>query len=249
MMTVSYNNGSGQWPTTMLRRVAQELAAGFAAVGIMGWSTWTLFDLSFTYLVQAITLYCFFSALILRFGPYDIPKSGFGTANRITLVRTVLALPLAALALPPTKLSEPILWWIIVVATIAMVLDSLDGRTARRGKSETAFGARFDMELDAFLMLALSILVWRSNKVSAWIILIGALRYIFLLAGAIWPALSKELPYSLRRKTICVIQGVVLLVCLGPIIPHWLASTVAGCALGLLVYSFAIDSYWLLKRS
>ena len=55
-------------------------------------------------------------------------------------------------------------WWIISLGTVAMLLDGTDGRVARRTGTTSAFGARFDMELDAFLLLALSVLVWQSGR-------------------------------------------------------------------------------------
>ena len=79
------------------------------------------------------------------------------------------------------------------------------GRTADRHL--VVFRARLDMELDAFLLLALGVLVWLSGKVGAWVILIGALRYLFVAGGWVWPPLQATLPSSQRRKTICVIQG------------------------------------------
>ena len=80
-------------------------------------------------------------------------------------------------------------------------------------------------------------------------LLIGALRYLYVGASWWWRALRAELPPSGRRKTICVVQGIVLLVCLGPIIPRALSFPLAGAALILLVYSFAVDVIWLARAS
>jgi phosphatidylglycerophosphate synthase len=165
----------------------------------------------------------------------------------VTLLRATLVLPVVALTLRPGPFADGGYWWIIGISTLAMVLDGVDGVVARRTRTESAFGARFDMEVDALLLLALSWLVWQSGKAGPWVLLIGALRYMFVLAGQPWPALRRELPPSLRRKIVCVVQGVALLVCLGPIIPRVMATVVAGAALLLLVYSFAVD-VWILVR-
>jgi len=132
------------------------------------------------------------------------------------------------------------------VATTVMLLDGLDGRIARRTGTESRFGARFDMELDAALLLALSVLVWRDGRVGMWVLLIGLMRYAFVAASWIWPALAADLPPSFRRKLVCVVQGVALLVALGPIISD--AQAVAAAAIGLiaLTYSFAVDVRWAL---
>ncbi len=80
-------------------------------------------------------------------------------------------------------------------------------------------------------------------------LLIGALRYLFVAAGWVWPALTAELPPSRRRQTVCVVQGVVLLLCLTPIVPSVMASVLAGGALSLLSASFAVDVRWLTRRA
>ena len=139
-------------------------------------------------------------------------------------------------------------WWIIGVSTLALVLDGVDGWAARRTRTASAFGARFDMELDAFLLLALSVLVWRSGRTGPWVVLIGAMRYVFVAAGWLWPALQAELPPSQRRKVVCVVQGAALLVGLGPFVPAGVASLTAALALTLLTYSFGVDVWWLLAK-
>jgi hypothetical protein len=45
---------------------------------------------------------------------------------------------------------------------------------------------------------------------------------------------------------VCVVQGVVLLVALGPIIPLWLAVAVCAAGLAALTWSFALDVRWVL---
>ena len=42
---------------------------------------------------------------------------------------------------------------------MALILDGVDGKVARRTGTSTALGARFDMEVDAFLILVLSVYV------------------------------------------------------------------------------------------
>lgn len=172
-----------------------------------------------------------------------------GAANRVTLLRVVVALPVAGLALQWGHLAPPARWWIVGLGTIALVLDGVDGWVARRTRSATAFGARFDMETDALLLLVLSFLAWRSGQVGPWVLAIGAMRYLFVAASYGVERLRRPLPASLRRKVVCVVQGIALLVCLGPIVPAALAQAAAGSALVALAASFAIDTWWLLYRS
>ena len=234
---------------TRVRSVGVDLAAGALLLAAVTVTTWRLFDLSATYLPQAVALYALLAVLVVWTAPVTGRPDGLGTANRVTLGRAALLLPVAVLALHGEGLGAQAYWWIIGISTIAMALDGVDGWTARRSGTATVFGARFDMELDAFLLLALSILVWRSGQTGPWVILIGMLRYLFVAAGWIWPALQGRLPPSLRRKVMCVVQGVALLVCLGPIVPAPMASVTAAGALGLLVYSFAADVRYLVRGS
>ena len=59
--------------------------------------------------------------------------------------------------------------------------------------------------------------------------------------------LRAELLPSVRRKAVCVAQGVLILVCLGPIISPALATGAAAAALAVLPYSFAVDILWLTR--
>jgi len=174
----------------ILGDLASALALALAAVG----GTWWFSGVPASYVLVGVALYGALAALILRTLPAGLPGPGLGAANRVTLARAALAVPVFALALHPGALEAPTLWCVISLSTVAMVLDGVDGRIARRTGSQSAFGARFDMELDAALIMALCVLVWRSGKVDAWILLIGLMRYAFVAAGWVWPALTAELP-------------------------------------------------------
>lgn len=155
-------------------------------------------------------------------------------------MRAGLVLLLAALLLV-TDVPRSLAWAAVVVATVAAVLDGVDGWLARRTGRTTAFGARFDMETDALLILVLSILVWRWGKAGAWVMAIGLMRYLFVAAGWVMPWMRGHLSPTLRGKTVAVWQMVTLIVCLGPIVPVWLSTAGAAFSLALLVWSFAID--------
>ena len=83
-------------------------------------------------------------------------------------------------------------WTAVVVSTIAALLDVADGWVARRTGTSTAFGARFDMEVDALLVMVLSVLAWRWDKAGSWVLLSGLLRYAFVAAGWLLPWLQKS---------------------------------------------------------
>ncbi|MGM0554159.1 MAG: CDP-alcohol phosphatidyltransferase family protein [Pseudomonadota bacterium] len=177
--------------------------------------------------------------------PRDCP----GPANRITLARAALTLPLAGLAVTPGLSSETsLLFAILGLAVIALILDGVDGAVARRTGTVSAFGARFDMELDAAMILALAALAWLLAPVGSWVLLIGVLRYLFLAAAYPAPWLAAPLPPRRRRQTICVLQTLALLVVLFPGIPDPAANLVAGLALATLTGSFALDIRWLYRQ-
>jgi phosphatidylglycerophosphate synthase len=234
------------------RHAAADLAAGLVPLMAATAATWWLLELPASYVAAVAAAYAALTALLawgLTRGPGGPASTGLGAANRMTLLRATLVLPVAALVLQAGALDAGARWWIIVMATVALVLDGVDGSVARRTGTSSSFGARFDMELDAFLILALSALVWRSGHAGPWVLLIGALRYLFVAAGLVWPPLTRELPPSRRRQTVCVVQGVALLVCLGPFVPPSVAVAVAATALAALVYSFGVDVRWLVAAS
>ncbi|MDE3012906.1 MAG: CDP-alcohol phosphatidyltransferase family protein [Gemmatimonadota bacterium] len=224
-----------------------ELLVGLAVTLLVAAATWSVLDLPATYLVAVGALYAATGALILATLPDPLPHRGLGPANRVTLLRTIGTLSLAGLVMHADTLGTTGRWWIVGLGTVIMLLDGVDGWVARRTRTTTGFGALFDMETDAFLMLVLSCLVWTEARAGAWVLLIGAMRYLFVAASFVLPALREELFPSFRRKLVCVIQGIALLVALGPIIPGPVAVAVAALALAMLTWSFGIDTVWLLR--
>lgn len=184
-------------------------------------------------------------ALILHQWPY--PGHGLGPANHVTLARAVLVALLAgALGAPDWVESHAVL--VAALASVALLLDGVDGWVARRCACASAFGARFDMELDAFLILVLCVHLLVLGKAGPWVLAIGAMRYAFVGAMRPWPWLERPLPERFRRKLVCVWQVASLLVCLLPIVGGGLATVLLALALGLLAVSFAIDIRWLHRR-
>lgn len=229
-------------------RILLDLGAGALAAALVAAATWSALDVTATYPLRVMGLYAAGAGLILLTVPRNLRGRGLGAANRITLARLVLLIGLAPLAGGDAPLGDAGRWWVIGVGTLVMVLDGFDGWIARRTGTASEYGARFDMETDAFLMLALSVLVWTEGRVGAWVMLIGAMRYLFVAAGSVLPALRADLFPSVRRKVACVIQGIALLVCLGPVVPRPLVGAVAALALTTLTWSFAVDTVWLLRR-
>jgi phosphatidylglycerophosphate synthase len=153
---------------------------------------------------------------------------------------------LALLGAPPT----PELGWALVgLGTAGVALDGVDGALARSRNESSHFGARFDMETDALLILALAALVWQHDKAGPWILGAGLLRYAFVAAGYALPWLRTALPASRRRQAICVAQIVSLLAALAPAVPLPWSAVFALAGLAALVASFAVDVGWLARHA
>lgn len=175
----------------------------------------------------------------------------FGWANRVTLARGVLVIALVSLApflgesIRLSSSSGNSLWLYVSLCLIALVLDGVDGGVARATGTETGFGARFDMELDALFILGLCLAVAALEKAGIWVLALGLMRYGFVMAGRIWSFIRQPLPPSFRRKTVCVWQLVTLMIALLPVTPDALALWSLVLALALLCYSFGTDLRWL----
>jgi phosphatidylglycerophosphate synthase len=124
----------------------------------------------------------------------------------------------------------------------------VDGWLARRSSLSSAFGARFDMETDALLILVLSALAWRWDRAGVWVLACGLMRYAFVAAAWVWPWLARPLPPSVRRKFVAVVQMVGLAIVVAPIVRPPLGAWLAGATLAVLVWSFAVDVTWLTVR-
>jgi phosphatidylglycerophosphate synthase len=135
---------------------------------------------------------------------------------------------------------------LVVLAAAALALDAVDGRVARRTGTASALGARFDMEVDSFLVLVLSVHV--AVFLGPWVLAIGAFRYVFVAAGRMAPWLRSPLPTSYPATVVAALQGVVLVVAAADVLPRALAAALAGTALALLVWSFGRSVVWL-RRS
>ncbi|CAL9609928.1 CDP-alcohol phosphatidyltransferase family protein [Streptomyces sp. enrichment culture] len=169
------------------------------------------------------------------------PRS-FGPANRVTLGRAILVGAVTALVADSFQ-SPPPLSLFVGLTAVALILDGVDGKVARRTGTSTPLGARFDMEVDAFLILVLSVYV--SLALGAWVLLIGVMRYAFVAAARVWPWLNAPLPPSTARKTVAAVQGVFLLVAASDLLPRPVTAGVVLVALGALVWSFGRDVRWL----
>jgi phosphatidylglycerophosphate synthase len=240
-------NPAWQFPSAPLRAsVVTSKLVGLAAVVALATAARAALPLGDRYPLKAAALFAAIMGLSIGFLQQHHPFARFGAANQITTVRAILVALIAGLV------GEPRLAAVAVAAVGASVavtlLDGVDGWLARRDGIASHFGARFDMEIDALLILALSVLAWRYDKAGAWVVLSGVLRYAFVAAGAVAPWLRGALPPSRRRQAICVIQIAALTLVMLPAVQPPASTLVAVVALGALAASFLIDTVWLWRR-
>lgn len=168
-----------------------------------------------------------------------------GPADLVTLARAVLVAGVGALVvqswsadMPPAAL--------VLLSLAALALDAVDGWLARRTRTASDLGARFDMETDAFLLLVLSAYV--AHAVGWWVLAIGLARYVYVVLTWTAPWMRRSLPPRYWRKVVAAVQGVVLVVAATaalplPVITGWLVV-----ALVLLAESFGRDIVWLWRH-
>jgi phosphatidylglycerophosphate synthase len=163
-------------------------------------------------------------------------RSVLGPADIVTLARALLVGGVTAIVAEGLLTGWTARAALVAFASVALVLDAVDGKVARRTGTVSPVGARFDMEVDAFLVLVLSIHV--AGFVGPWALAIGGMRYAFVIAGRLLPWLRGPVPPSYVAKTVAVAQGVVLVVAASRLLPDPVTVVLVAVALALLVWSF-----------
>lgn len=200
------------------------LSAG-AGLGPVGWLAGIAYTLGLWTLLTAAAR----RARVTTLGPADL----------VTLVRAVLVGGVTALVTDGLWNGDTPVAPLVVIATVALVLDAVDGQVARRSGTASALGARFDMEVDSFLVLVLSVHV--AVFVGPWVLAIGAMRYAFVAASWTAPWMRSALPARYSAKAVAALQGIVLVVATSEILLLPLTVALVSTALALLVWSFGRD--------
>jgi phosphatidylglycerophosphate synthase len=184
---------------------------------------------------SALAAVASFAALLLRGRARFTPSGRFGWANAITLLRLFVLLSLTA----PANALSPVAALMIVVVVLG--LDLLDGFLARARGDASLFGAHFDMETDAQLVLVITLRLWLTGM-SAWVLCAGLLRYVYVLWLWFWPGTGREAPRSrLARSAFALLMCGL---CAGLVLPSPFAT--GSVLLGTLVVtaSFARSCYF-----
>ena len=174
------------------------------------------------------------------------PFPRFGPANVTTTLRALLVAMVVGFI--GESASSHFAEETILIASIAAALDGVDGWLARRTAMASAFGARFDVEIDALLIQALAVLAWQHDKAGVWVLASGLLRYAFVGIGRLLPWMRRPLVPTFRGRAICVLQIAILIVALIPAVIRPASSVAAAAGLVVLCYSFGVDTLWLWRH-
>jgi phosphatidylglycerophosphate synthase len=205
--------------------------AGTAGLGAAGWVVGV---------ACAVTM-----AAALARGLARGPGDGLGSASRVTLARATLAVGVAALVADSFSHRTPVAL-LVTLAAVALALDAVDGWVARRTGTASALGARFDGEVDAFLILALSGYV--AATYGAWVLAMGAARYLFLAGEWLLPWMRAPLPPRRWRRIVAAAQGLVLTLAAAEVLPRAFTQALLVAALAALAASVGECTWWLWRR-
>jgi phosphatidylglycerophosphate synthase len=201
-------------------------------------------------LAVSLALYLTIASVALWSFRRFYPHSRVGVCNGITVLRAALVSSMAAaLAAPGIIVNDPMVgWMLLAIAILSLALDGVDGFFARRAGLVSAYGARFDMEVDSVFALLLAVLAFQSGKAGAWVLVLGSFRYIYVAASLFLPWLRETAPQRFAGKVVCVVQIGVLIALLAPFVDGWPALGLAAVATAGLVWSFSVDIVWLYRN-
>lgn len=183
--------------------------------------------------VALLALPSLFGLILLGRGRFT-PSGGFGAANGLTALRLLLVLLLG--------FSHRLLlgWAGSLLLLVVFTLDGLDGWLARRGGQASAFGAHFDMEVDALMVLVASLALVQGQRVGAFLLIAGWLRYLFVISTALRPARGPE---PARRSGRYIFSAMTVSLCASYAdLPG--QRPLAAVATSLLVISFGRSFLW-----
>lgn len=164
------------------------------------------------------------------------PNSNFGWANGVTAFRLLLVLCTAyGLHGAPGFL-------LAVLVIGILLLDGLDGWLARRTGSASAFGAHFDMETDALLILVITQELWLRGTLGLWILTSGLLHYLYMLYSTLAPRDSSLVPRSNFGRAAFFVLTIGLALAFG--LPNILGALAAAVGTIFVSVSFARSFYW-----
>ncbi len=189
-----------------------------------------------TFQIEAVGLSFILSIAVLYFLKLLNNKSInfiFEAANLVTGLRWFMIATLTCLILPNFQIA--------VIAFLVLILDGLDGYFARKFKTQSGFGEYLDMETDAFFVLVLTCLLYLYGLFGIWIISLGMLRYLYIIAMLFVKSPKQKEERVFQARLIAVILMSTLIACF--ILPLKIARPAIFISAILVFYSFG-RSFW-----
>jgi phosphatidylglycerophosphate synthase/uncharacterized membrane protein YbhN (UPF0104 family) len=126
------------------------------------------------------------------------PAGRFGMPNLITTARLLMTMGLLfAYGRHPG-------WQLAATAGFILLMDVVDGWVARKTGQSSAFGASYDVEADALLVMTIAMLLFSRDTAGPWVLLAGLLRYLYVLAPALFPTPAGQAPRSRHGRIVYV---------------------------------------------
>lgn len=181
-------------------------------------------------------------ALLWRGRPPELPalRRGVGLANGLTALRLSVVL-LATASMPRLGTA-----WVMAAFSLNVVLDAIDGYSARRLGAATSFGALFDREVDAVFVLSayLYFHLYSIGGLGPWVLLPGVLPYLYRLSVA---ALSAPVPSERKERLAAPLAAVNFVLLLGAVGLPAYATPILAVSVSVVLLSFSA-SFWSLYR-
>lgn len=151
--------------------------------------------------------------------------------NWVTLLRVILITVVGLTFQFLTPLALGLLGLIILVS------DKLDGYLAESQQMNSFFGAQFDQETDAFFISIYALLLYLDNYAGSWVLALGLLRYLNIIALVLLRQQHKKEPRFLAARLVATMVMIALLI---PFVtPMWLYTPYVALSVVFLCLSFA----------
>lgn len=180
--------------------------------------------------------YCIAAAFALVVFQRGFPHPTLGSGNLVTIGRMGL---IASILAAVGGTANP--WMVVVIASVALALDGVDGFLARRENRVSTFGETLDMEVDSIFTVILGVGALVAGTIGPLVLLLVLPRYLFVAASWIAPWLRGSLPESMARKVICVVQVIALISLQVPGFWGGFTIPIVLAVGGVLLWSFGRD--------
>jgi phosphatidylglycerophosphate synthase len=182
------------------------------------------------------------AAALLSFGVLLVQeRSEWATVRRIAPNAVTALRLLIIVAMAVCLHGAPGTWWTGAVVGI-FVLDWLDGWLARLAGATSAFGAHFDMETDALVVLVVDLELFTRGRLGAWILATGVLRYLYVVSIALFAPRGGEAPRSTLGRN--AFGTLVTGLCIALASPTAVGTAAAVLGTTAVALSFVHTFYW-----